>query len=115
MRNWTFGAKALSIRPPATITPLKTVTGRAPKLSTQALQTGPAERTKDRRREDGVQLSCPTCCCSAVFFLIFNRPYQLIVNGHTPFKTGAISQILFLPQMAESCSISCYRTIGHVV
>lgn len=41
MRNWTFGAKALSIRPPATITPLKIVTGRAPKLSTQALQTGP--------------------------------------------------------------------------
>lgn len=41
MRNWTFGAKALSIRPPATITPLKMVTGRAPKLSTQALQTGP--------------------------------------------------------------------------
>lgn len=41
MRNWTFGAKALSIRPPATITPLKMVTGRAPKLSTQALQIGP--------------------------------------------------------------------------
>ncbi|TNN70591.1 hypothetical protein EYF80_019175 [Liparis tanakae] len=41
MRNWTFGAKALSIRPPATMTPLKIVTGRAPKLSTQALQTGP--------------------------------------------------------------------------
>lgn len=41
MRNSTLGAKALSIRPPATITPLKMVTGRAPKFSTQALQMGP--------------------------------------------------------------------------
>lgn len=51
MRNWTFGAKALSIRPPATMTPLKMVTGRAPKLSTQALQTGlamsPTPETKE--------------------------------------------------------------------
>ena len=55
-----MGAKALSIRPPATIIPLKMVTGRAPKLSTQALQTGPVgerereggrERKRDRERE----------------------------------------------------------------
>lgn len=42
-----MGAKALSIRPPATITPLKMVTGRAPKLSTQALQTGPEGKRKE--------------------------------------------------------------------
>ena len=53
MRNWTFGAKALSIKPPATITPLKMVTGRAPKLSTQALQIGP-ER-EDGGRKKGVK------------------------------------------------------------
>lgn len=53
MRNWTFGAKALSIRPPATITPLKMVTGRAPKLSTQALQTGPeGEENGDKKASD---------------------------------------------------------------
>lgn len=51
MRNCTFGAKALSIRPPATITPLKMVTGRAPKLSTQALQTGPEGKEVDRQTE----------------------------------------------------------------
>lgn len=44
MRKETLGAKALSIRPPATITPLKTVTGRAPKLSTQTLHTGPTKK-----------------------------------------------------------------------
>ncbi|KAA8583647.1 hypothetical protein FQN60_014855 [Etheostoma spectabile] len=49
MRNCTFGAKALRIRPPATITPLKMVTGRAPKLSTQALQTGPKEEEVERK------------------------------------------------------------------
>lgn len=49
MRNCTFGAKALSIRPPATITPLKMVTGRAPKLSTQALQMGPEVTEVDKK------------------------------------------------------------------
>lgn len=53
MRNWTFGAKALSIRPPATITPLKMVTGRAPKLSTQALHTGPTG--KEARKTNRVE------------------------------------------------------------
>lgn len=52
MRNWTLGAKALSIRPPATITPLKMVTGRAPKLSTQALQTGPEGEEGKRQRKE---------------------------------------------------------------
>lgn len=52
MRNWTFGAKALSIRPPATITPLKMVTGRAPKLSTQALQMGPDLKRKGRKTKE---------------------------------------------------------------
>lgn len=41
MRKETLGAKALSINPPATITPLNTATGRAPKFTTQMLQTGP--------------------------------------------------------------------------
>lgn len=49
MRKETFGANALNIRPPATITPLNTVTGRAPKLSTQALHTGPAQRETQKR------------------------------------------------------------------
>ena len=44
MRKGMFGAKALSISPPATITPLKTVTGRAPKCSTLALQMGPERK-----------------------------------------------------------------------
>lgn len=54
MRNSTLGAKALSIMPPATITPLKMVTGRAPKFSTQTLQMGPGGR-KEGRRENGVK------------------------------------------------------------
>lgn len=53
MRNSTLGAKALSIMPPATITPLKMVTGRAPKFSTQTLQMGPGR--EKGRRENGVK------------------------------------------------------------
>ena len=48
MRKGMFGANALSISPPATITPLKTVTGRAPKCSTLALQMGPERKTHTR-------------------------------------------------------------------
>ncbi len=48
-----LGAKALSINPPATITPLKMVTGRAPKFTTQKLQTGPGG--EERGREDWVR------------------------------------------------------------
>ncbi len=36
-----IGCKALSISPPETMTPLKMVTGLAPKFTTQALQMGP--------------------------------------------------------------------------
>ena len=50
-----MGAKALSISPPATITPLKMVTGRAPKLSTQALQTGPEEGERQRKETERVK------------------------------------------------------------
>lgn len=44
MRKWTLGAKALSIRPPEIMTPLKMVTGLAPKFTTQALHMGPAQK-----------------------------------------------------------------------
>lgn len=47
MRNWTLGAKALSMRPPETITPLKIVTGLAPKFTTHALQMGPMETDRE--------------------------------------------------------------------
>lgn len=39
-----MGAKALSISPPETMTPLKMVTGLAPKFTTQALQMGPVQK-----------------------------------------------------------------------
>lgn len=40
-RKERLGAKVLSINPPATTTPLKMATGRAPKVTTQTLQMGP--------------------------------------------------------------------------
>lgn len=51
-RKEMLGAKALSINPPATITPLNTATGRAPKFTTQMLQTGPGGEGGERGRED---------------------------------------------------------------
>lgn len=47
MRKWTLGAKALSIRPPEIMTPLKMVTGLAPKFTTQALQMGPVQKKEE--------------------------------------------------------------------
>lgn len=49
MRKWTLGAKALSIRPPEIMTPLKMVTGLAPKFTTQALQMGPVFLKKKKK------------------------------------------------------------------
>lgn len=70
MRNWTLGAKALSIRPPATMTPLKIVTGRAPKLSTQALQTGPGEEPRTERK-------CELIVCVEELCILLNKRRDL--------------------------------------
>lgn len=44
------------MKPPATMTPLKMVTGRAPKLSTQALQIGPGSERQKREREKKLKI-----------------------------------------------------------